>query len=115
MKPSFHMIATVGDTSQRQAQGQIGDSCVKWKNPLSDVSDVTDQTGTVWGRIERVEMSSKPGFQMIVKVIVSILHPLIWDKSPLCRSRSPAVTINSGSSHLRSNSALQTRTDFVTP
>ena len=34
-------------------------------NFLSDVSDVADQTETVRGRIERVEMSLKAGFHMI--------------------------------------------------
>ena len=57
VKPGFHMIVTVGDASPRQARGHIGDSFVKWKHFLSDVSDVADQTGTVRGRIERVEMS----------------------------------------------------------
>ena len=50
LKPGFHMIVTVGDASLRQARGDIGDSCVKWKHFLSDVS-VTDQTGTIRGRI----------------------------------------------------------------
>ena len=62
VKPGFHMIVTVGDASPRQARGHIGDGCVKWKHFLNDVADVADQTGTVWGRIERVEMSLKPGF-----------------------------------------------------
>ena len=53
-KPGFHMIVTVGDASPRQARGHIGDSAVKWKHFLSDVAD---QTGTVRGRIESVEMS----------------------------------------------------------
>ena len=51
LMPGFHMIVTVGDTSPRQARGHIGDSCVKWKHFLSDVSDVADQTGTVRGCI----------------------------------------------------------------
>ena len=59
------MIVTVSDASPRQAQGHIGDSCVRWKNFLNAVADVADQTGTVRGRIERVEMSLKPGFHMI--------------------------------------------------
>ena len=32
------MIVSVGDASPRQAQGHTGDSCVKWKHSLSDVS-----------------------------------------------------------------------------
>ena len=78
------MIATVGDASPRQARGHIGVSFVKWKHILSDVSDVADQTGTVRGRIERVEMSLKSGFHMIVTVIVSICCRLIGDTSPMC-------------------------------
>ena len=50
---------TVGDASPRQAREHIGDGCVKWKHFLNDVAD---QTGTVRGRMERVEMSLKPGF-----------------------------------------------------
>ena len=57
----FHMNVTVGDASPRQARGHIGDSCVKWKHLLNDVAGVTDQTGTVRGRNERVEMSLGPG------------------------------------------------------
>ena len=68
------MIATVGDASPRQARGHIGDDFVKWKHFLNDVADVNDQTGTVRGRIERVEMSLKPGFYMIVPEIVSTCH-----------------------------------------
>ena len=49
---------------------------------MNDVTDVADQTGTVWGRIERVEMSLKPGFHMIITVIVSICRRLIGDTSP---------------------------------
>ena len=56
VKPGFHMIVTVGDASPRQARGHIGDGCVKWEHFLNDVADVADQTGTVRGRIERVEM-----------------------------------------------------------
>ena len=66
------MIIAVGDVAPRQAWGHIGDRCVKWKHFLSDISDVPDQTGTVRGRIERVETSLKPGFHMVVTVIVSI-------------------------------------------
>ena len=44
-KPGFHVIVTVGGASLRQAQEHIGDSCVKWKHFLSDVSDVADQMG----------------------------------------------------------------------
>ena len=87
------MIVTVDDASPRQAQGYIGDSCVKWKHILSDVSDVADQTGTVRGRIERVEMSLKPGFHLIVTVIVSICRRLTRDTSPMCHSRLPTVMI----------------------
>ena len=77
------MIVTVGDASPRQARGHIGNSCVKWKHFLSDVSDVT----------ERVEMRLKPGCHMIVTVIVFICRRLIGDTSPMCRSRSPIVAI----------------------
>ena len=66
------MIATVNEASPRQAQGQIGGSCAKWKYFLIDVSDVADQTGTVRERIERVEMSLNRGFHMMVTVIGSI-------------------------------------------
>ena len=93
LKLGFHMIVTVGDASPRQARGHIGDSCVKWKHFLSYVSDVTDQMGTVRGRIQRTEISLKPGFHMIVTVIVSICRRLIGDTSPMCRSRSPTVAI----------------------
>ena len=78
----FHMIVTVGDASPRQARGHIGDCCVKWEHFLKDVADVADQTGTVRGRIERVEMSSKRGFHMIITVIVSTCRRLIGDTSP---------------------------------
>ena len=81
VKPGFHMIVTVGDASPRQARGHIGDGCVKWEHFLKDVA-VADQTGTVRGRIERVEMSSKRGFHMIITVIVSICRRLIGDTSP---------------------------------
>ena len=87
------MIVTVGDASPRQARGHIGDSCVKWKHFLSDVSDVADQTATVRGRIKKFETSLKRGFHMIITVIVSICRRLIGDTSPMCRSRSPTVTI----------------------
>ena len=87
------MIVTVGDASLRQVRGYIGDGCVKWKHFLKDVADVADQTGTVRRRINRVEMSLKPGFHMIVTVIVSICRRLIGDTLPLCRSRSPTATI----------------------
>ena len=76
------MIETVNnDASPRQAQGHIWDSCVKWKHFLSDVSDITDQMGTVRGSIERTEMSLKPGFHMIVTMIVSICRRQIGDTS----------------------------------
>ena len=93
LKPGFHMIVTVGNASPRQARGHIEDGCVKWKHFLNDVADVADQTGTVRGRIKRVEISLKPGFHMIITVIVSICRRLIGDTSPMCRSRSPTVTI----------------------
>ena len=51
------------------------------------LNDVADQTGTVRGRIERVEMSLKTGFHMIVTVIVSICRRLIGDTSLMCQSR----------------------------
>ena len=76
------MIETVGDASPRQARGHIGDVWVKWKHVLKDVADVADQTGTVRGRIERVEMSLKRGFHIIITVIVSICRRLIGDTSP---------------------------------
>ena len=60
---------------------------------MNDVADVADQTGTVRGRIERVEMSLKPGFHMVLAVNVSICRRLIGDTSPMRRSRSPTVTI----------------------
>ena len=94
--PVLHIqdVPTVEDTSPRQAQGNIGDSCVKWKHFLSDVSDVAAQTGTVRGRIHKDAMSLRPGFHMIVTVIVSICRRLIRDTSPMmCRSRSPNVMI----------------------
>ena len=82
VKPGFHMMATVGDASPRQARGHIGDGFVKWKHFLNNVADVADQTGTVRGRIEKVEMSSKLCFHMIITVIVSICRRLIGDTSP---------------------------------
>ena len=90
LKPGFRMIVTVGDASPRQARGHIGDDCVKWKHFLNAV---TDQTGALRGRIEGVEMSLKPVFQMIKTVIVSICRRLIGDASPMCRRRSPTATI----------------------
>ena len=84
------MIATVGDASPRQARIHSGDGCVKRKQFLNDVAD---QTGTVRGRIERDEISLKRGFHMIITVIVSICRRLIGDRSPMCRNRSPTVTI----------------------
>ena len=56
---SRRRVAEAGSGSHR-------DSCVKWKNFMSDFSDVADQT--VRGRIERVEMTLKPGFHMIVNI-----------------------------------------------
>ena len=79
LKPGFHMIVTVGDASPKQARGHIGDDFVKCKHFLNDVADVADQTGTVRGRIERVEMSLKPGFHMIITVTVSMCRRLIGD------------------------------------
>ena len=87
------MIVTVGDASPRHARGHIGDSCVKWKHFLNNVADVADQTGTVRGRIKKLEKSLKPDFHVIVTVIVSICRRLIGDTSTMCRSRSPTVTI----------------------
>ena len=84
---SRRSIAETGSGTQR------GQFCAKWKHFLSDVSDVADQTRTVRGCIERVEMSLKPGFHMIVTVIVSICRRLIGDASPMYRSRLPTVTI----------------------
>ena len=76
------MIVTVSDASPRQAQGHIGDGCVKWEHFLNDVADVADKTGTVRGRIERVEMSLKRVFHVIITMIVSICHRLIGDTPP---------------------------------
>ena len=90
IKPDFHMIETVGDASPRQARGHIGDGCVKWKHFLNAVAD---RTGTLRGRIERVEISLTRGFHMIITVIVSICRRLIGDMSPMCRSTSPTVKI----------------------
>ena len=70
VKPGFHMIVTVGNASPRQARGHIGDGCVKWKHFLNDVADAADQTGTVRGRIKRVEVSLKPCVHMILTVVV---------------------------------------------
>ena len=92
LKPGFHIIVTVGDASLRQAQGHIWDSCVTWKHFLSDVSDVADQSGAMRGRIECVEMILKPGFHMLITVIVSIFRR-VMGTSPMCRSRSTTVTI----------------------
>ena len=79
LKPGFHMIVTVGDASPRQAREHIGDGCVKWEHFLNDVAN---QTGTVRGRIKRVEMSLKRGFHMIIAVIVSICRRHVADTSP---------------------------------
>ena len=79
IKPGFHTIVTVGDASPRQARGHIGDGCVKWEHFLNDVAD---QTGMVRGCIERVYMSLKRGFHMIITVIVSMCRRLIGDTSP---------------------------------
>ena len=49
--------------------------------------------GTVRGCIKRVEMSLKPGFHIMVTVIISICRKLIRDTSLMCRSRSPTVAI----------------------
>ena len=76
------MIVTVGDASPRQARGHIGHVCVKWEHFLNDGADVANQTGMVRGRIEKVEMSLKRGFHMIITVIVSICRRLVGDTSP---------------------------------
>ena len=76
------MIVTVGDASPRQARGHIGDGCVKWEHFVNDVTDVADQTGMVWGRIEKVEISLKRDFHMIITVIISMFRRLIGDTSP---------------------------------
>ena len=73
------MIVTVGDASPRQARGHIGDGCIKWEHFLNYVANVADQTGTVRGRIERVEMSLKRGFHMVITVIVSICRRSVAD------------------------------------
>ena len=70
------MIVTVGDASPRHARARGA-----------------NQTATVRGRIERVEMNLEPGFHMIISVINSICRLLIGDTSPMYRSRSPTVTI----------------------
>ena len=93
IKPGFHMIITVGNASPRHARGHIGEICVQWKHFLNEVADVAHQTGTVRGRIERVEMNLEPGFHMIISVMVPIYRRLIGDTSPMYRSRSPTVTI----------------------
>ena len=79
IKPGFHMIVTVGDASPRQAREHIGDGCVKREHFLNDVAD---QTGTVRGRIKRVQMSLKRGFHMIIAVIVSICRRHVAEASP---------------------------------
>ena len=79
---SFHKNLIVGDASPRQARGHIGDGCAEWEHFLNNVADVADQTGMVRGRIEKVEMSLKRGFHMIITVIVSICRRLIGDTSP---------------------------------
>ena len=84
------MIVAVGDASPRQARGHIGDGCINWKHFLNDVAD---QSGTVRGRIKRVEIILNPGFHMIVTVLVSIYRRLIGDTSPMSRSKSPTFTI----------------------
>ena len=84
------MIATVGDASPRQARGHIGDDFVKWKHFLNDVADIADQTGTVRGRIERVEMSLKPGFHMIATS--DRFHMSPTDRGHVAEA-SPTVTI----------------------
>ena len=90
IEPGFLMIVTVGDASPRQARGHFGDGCIKWKHFLNDVAD---QARTIRGHIERVEMSLKPGFHMIVTVIVSVCRRLIGEPSPTCRNVSPTFTI----------------------
>ena len=60
---------------------------------FSEQRYVADQTGKVQGRIKRLEISLMPGFYMIVTEIVSMCRQLIRGMSPMCRSRSMAVTI----------------------
>ena len=55
---------------------------------LSSSFPLNFSTGTVRGGVEK---SFKPGFHMIATVIVSICRRLIWETSPMCRSRSPTV------------------------
>ena len=74
----------------RDTSGKV---VLKWEHFLGDVSDIADQMGTVRGHIERAQLSLKPYFHMIAKVIVSICRRLIGDISPMYRSGSPTVTI----------------------
>ena len=53
---------------------------------------MSPQTVTERGRIERVEMNLRPGFHMIVTLIISICRLLIRVTSSMCHSRSPTVT-----------------------
>ena len=56
--PGFRMIATIGDTSLRQARGHIGEVCDKWKHFLNDFVGFVDQMGIVRGHMGRVELYS---------------------------------------------------------
>ena len=93
------MIVTVSDASPRQARGHIGDVWVKWKHVLKDVTDVSDQTGTVRGCIERVEMSLKLGFHVIIKpgfhmiVTVGDLLRHIGDVSPISQRHMETIAV----------------------
>ena len=75
-----------------QARVHFGDGYDKSKHFLSDFYDIADQTGTVRERIERVEISLKRDFLMMMTVIVSMRRRLIGDVSLMCRSRSPTYT-----------------------
>ena len=87
------LLPLFGDASPRQAQRHIGDSCVKWKHFLSDVSDITDQMGTAPGRIERVEMSLKHGCHLMITS--DRFHMLPTDRGYVAdvSQWSPTVTI----------------------
>ena len=81
----FPRVKNMVNTVLYRATCAVRDGCVKWEHFLNDVAEVADQTGTVQGRIERVEMSLKRGFHMIITVIVSICRRLIGDTSLKCR------------------------------
>ena len=82
------MIVTVGDASPRQARGHIGDGCDKWEHFLNNVAD---QTGTVRGCIERVEMSLKRCFHM-TPYNSDRFHMSPTDRGHVAKA-SPTVTI----------------------